>query len=119
MNTSAGFTVLEVVAAIIILGVGLLGALAGLVAGQRLQNQGVALRRMTMTLQQRVEQVRAGLGSGSGCTAGAGNAIGTTGSTEQWTVTPVGNAVAVMVTVAVPQGTVTWRDSLLAVMRCP
>lgn len=117
MNNTAGFTVLEVVAAIIILGVGLLGALAGLVAGYRLQNQGVTLRRMTMTMQQRVEQVRAGLGSG--CQAGAGNTTGSTGSTEQWTVTPVGNAVAVMVTVAVPQGSVTWRDSLLAVMRCP
>lgn len=117
MNDTAGFTVLEVVAAIIILGVGLLGALAGLVAGQRLQNQGVALRRMTLTMQQRVEQVRAGLKSG--CTAGAGNTIGIAGNTEQWTVTPVGNAVALRVTVAVPQGTVTWRDSLLAVMGCP
>lgn len=117
MNTTAGFTVLEVVAAIIILGVGLLGALAGLVAGQRLQNQGVALRRMTVTMQQRVEQVRAGLTSG--CMASTGNTIGSQGNTEQWTVTPVGNSVAVKVTVAVPQGTVTWRDSLLAVMRCP
>ncbi len=119
MNNTSGFTVLEVVAAIIILGVGLLGALAGLVAGQRLQNQGVALRRMTLTMQQRVEQVRAGLKSG--CTAGSGNTVGNAGSTEQWTVTPAGggNAVAVMVTVAVPQGTATWRDSLLAVMRCP
>lgn len=117
MNNAAGFTVIEVVAAIIILGVGLLGALAGLVAGQRLQNQGVVLRRTTLMLQQRVEQVRAGLGSG--CTAGTGSTIGTMGSTEQWTVTPVGSGVAVMVTVAVPQGSVTWRDSLFAVMRCP
>ena len=84
LRTRAGFTLPEVLVALVLLGIGLLGLAgsAGLVS--RLVGDGSRLTMAAAVATARVEQLRA-----LGCGAGSGSAV-TRGIEERWTVAALG-----------------------------
>ena len=98
LRPSQGFTLLEVLVALVLLGVGILGLSGNAALVSRLVGNGSRLTLAATVASNRVEQLR-GLPCGS---ARPGRAT-TRGVEEQWTVAPLGErAVAIELSVAYP-----------------
>lgn len=122
INNKAGFTIVEVLVAVVVLSVGVIALMGSTAMTTRMIGQG---RRTTMAMEvatRRLETLRAiGNTTSPPCTGGAfasGGPIATDGVTETWIVPNVGTsrAVSVIVTYARAGGTST--DTLQTVIRC-
>lgn len=110
----AGFTLVEVLVAVVLLGFGVVALVGSAAMVTRLLGDGRRLTTATAVAQQRIETLRQlARGRTTPCTAtgfASGGPVTTQGVTEQWTVTtPGGNTnvrnLSVTVTVRHPRGT--------------
>ena len=80
-----GFTLLEVLVALVLLGTGILGLVVTAALVSRLVGDGSRLTTAATVATARVEQLRA-----FGCTAAASGSAVTRGIEERWTIAPLG-----------------------------
>lgn len=125
MNNRSGFTLIEVMVAIIILSVGVLGLLSTSALVTRMIGRGNMTTKATQLAQTRLEILRQqALSTTPSCTAlgASGTATGPSGMSEAWTVTtPAGftNLRQLRVTVTYPISSGTRTATMTTQVRCP
>ena len=97
MKCKRGFTVIEVLIAVIVLVVGLLGLVTTAALVTRMVGRGTRASKATLFAQQKVEGLRA-----TTCASLAGGADTVAPYTRKWIVTTVGNARRIQVIVGYP-----------------
>jgi len=98
----AGFTLVEIALAVLILSVGVLAAAESLTRLIRLSGRGRERGRMAVVLESRLDRLRFE-SRGSGCTPPAAGAAGTPdGIQESWTSQAVGSSIEVLVVAVGP-----------------
>ena len=125
MNNRSGFTLIEVMVAIIILSVGVLGLISTSALVTRMIGRGNMTTKATQLAQTRLEILRQqALASSPSCTAlgASGSSAGPSGMSEAWTVTtPSGTTnirqFRVIVTYPIAKGT--RADTMITQVRCP
>jgi prepilin-type N-terminal cleavage/methylation domain-containing protein len=114
-----GFTMIELIIAIVILSVGILGMVgtAGLVS--RMIGQGKRNTRAAAVGMQRMETLRQVAKSTTPrCTALAGGNATTNGVAETWTVTGTGRSRRLRIILAYQTNSGTLTDTVITVVRC-
>ena len=114
-----GFTIIEVLIAIVILSVGVLGMVgsAGLVS--RMIGQGKRNTQAALVAQQRMETIReTALSTNPRCTALANGTATTSGVTENWRVTGAGRSRRIRVIVTYPTNRGVATDTVNTVVGC-
>jgi prepilin-type N-terminal cleavage/methylation domain-containing protein len=97
IRTGAGFSLVEIMVALLVLSMGLLSLTSAAASVTRLSGRATVLTRGAALGASRVESILA-----EGCAAGSGDS--TVGRFQlRWTVTPRGRAADVLVTLASPQ----------------
>jgi type IV pilus assembly protein PilV len=125
VNNRSGFTLIEVMVAIIILSVGVLGLLSTSALVTRMIGRGNMTTKATQLAQTRLEILRQqALSSTPSCTTlgASGTAAGPSGMSEAWTVTtPAGftNLRQLSVTVTYPISNGTRTATMTTQVRCP
>ncbi len=94
MKRRQGFTIVEVVVAIVLLAVGILGLVTTAALVTRMMGRGTRASKAAVLAQQRIEILRA-----TPCASLAGGADTVGAFTRQWTVTTSGNARRIQVIV--------------------
>ena len=117
----AGFTLLEVLVAILVVTLGLLGFTGSLRAVASLSAEGKARGRAALQLTSRLSRLRSELlASAPVCLAPVpGSAHSPAGIDESWIATLVDSLVEVRITVAIPRSTGSITDTLFTRMPCP
>jgi prepilin-type N-terminal cleavage/methylation domain-containing protein len=102
-RSTSGFTLVEVVVAIVILGIGVIALVGSSAMVTRMIGRGKVETRAAQAASLRFEALRlAAYSSTPNCTAGAfaaGGPVTTNGITESWTVAPLGAVRSVQVNV--------------------
>lgn len=125
MKNRSGFTLIEVMVAIVILGVGVLALLSTSALVTRMIGRGNMTTKATQVAQTRLEILRQqALSSTPSCsTLGAsGTATGSNGITEAWTVTTPASSTRLRelsVTVTYPITSGTRSAKMITQLRCP
>jgi prepilin-type N-terminal cleavage/methylation domain-containing protein len=118
-SDTRGFTLVEVLIAVVILSVGVLGMVgaAGLVS--RMIGQGKRNTQAAVVAMQRMEILRGqALSTNPRCTALAGGTAATTGVTETWTVTGTGKSRRIRLIVQYQTNRGTAVDTMHTVVSC-
>jgi len=120
-RVKAGFTLLEVLMAILIVSVGLLGFTDTLRRVASLAAEGKARGRAAIQLTSRVSRLRSEVLAGApGCVLPvAGSARSGSGISESWTTTLVDRLVEVQITVSIPRSRGLIADTLVTRIPCP
>lgn len=118
-SDTRGFTLIEVLIAVVILSVGVLGMVgsAGLVS--RMIGQGKRNTQAALVAMQRMETLRGqALATNPRCTGLAGGTATTTGVTETWTVTGTGRSRRVRLIVQYQTNRGLATDTVTTVVSC-
>jgi prepilin-type N-terminal cleavage/methylation domain-containing protein len=117
----AGFTLLEVLMAILVVSVGLLGFIGTLRRVASLAAEGRARGRAAIQLTSRVSRLRSEvLGGAPGCVVPvAGSALSGSGISESWTATLANRLVDVQITASIPRARGVIADTLVTRIPCP
>lgn len=117
----SGFTLLEVLVAMLIVTVGLLGFAGTLRPVASLTGEGKARGRAALLLTSRVSRLRAELlASAPGCAVPvAGSEQQGSGTIESWTASLDGRVVEVRMTVSIPRSRGPTADTLFTRIPCP
>lgn len=114
-----GFTLVEVVVAVVILGVGVVAVAGTFGNSARMVGQGWRFTRAAAIASQRLETLRRQANSTSPrCTALASGTQTSGSITQTWTVTANGNLRNIRVTVRVPRPRGASVDTVLATLAC-
>jgi prepilin-type N-terminal cleavage/methylation domain-containing protein len=121
-KSTAGFTIVEVLVAVVVLSVGVIALMGSSALTTRMIGQG---RRTTMAMEvatRRLETLRAfATTTNPPCTAGgfaSGGPVTANGVTETWIVPGAGTSRAVSAIVTYPRAGGTDTDTLQTVLRC-
>ncbi len=121
-KNTAGFTIVEVLVAVIVLSVGVIALMGSTAMTTRMIGQG---RRTTMAMEvatRRLETLRAMANTTNpACTAGAfasGGPVTTDGVTETWVVPGAGSSRSIRAVVTYMRAGGTYTDTLQTVIRC-
>ena len=117
MTSRAGFTLLEVMVALLVITIGLLGFAGTLGPVAFLAGQGRAQGRMALVLEARLDRLRAELARGCAAPA-AGVLQHADGVIESWSVSAAGGLLELRVA-ASTAGTRPLADTLVTLVRCP
>jgi prepilin-type N-terminal cleavage/methylation domain-containing protein len=120
MNASrAGFTLVEVVVAIVILSVGVVAVAGTFGSSARLVGQGWRFTRAATVASQRLETLRGQANSTSPrCTALANGTATTAGITQTWTITTSGSLRNIVLIVQAPRPGGVSLDTLRTTLEC-
>ncbi|NOT09014.1 MAG: prepilin-type N-terminal cleavage/methylation domain-containing protein [Gemmatimonadales bacterium] len=118
--SSAGFTLLELLTAVILIAVGLTGLLGTLGAAATLAAEGKSRSRAALAMASRLDRLRAEAGAmAPACRAPAGGAVRKPdGTNESWNATLRGGLIDVLIVVARP-GLRRAPDTLATTFPCP
>ncbi len=124
MKNRSGFTLIEVMVSIVILGVGILALLSTSALVTRMIGRGNTTTKATQLAQTRLEILRQqALASTPSCaTLASGTATATNGMTEAWTVTTPASSAKLRelsVTVTYPITSGTRSAKMITQLRCP
>jgi len=119
-RNDSGFTLIELMVAVIILSVGILALASGSGAVYRMLGAGKRTTRAVTTASQQMELLRRQANATNPrCTALAGGSATSTGNvTTTWTVTGAGNSRDVRVWVRYPTNRGTTADTLFTTLPC-
>lgn len=119
-DSERGFTLVEVLVAVVILSVGLLAVAAGSALVFRMLGQGKRTTRVSAVMVQQMETLRRQANATDPrCTGlAAGTATPLPGYTSTWTVTTVGNTRQIRLIVQYPTTGGTDADTLFGVLEC-
>ena len=119
-NSERGFTLVEVLVAVVILSIGLLAVAAGSALVFRMLGQGKRTSRVSAVMVQQMETLRRQANSTNPrCTSlAAGTATPLPGYTSTWTITTVGNTRQIRLIVQYPTTGGTDADTLRGVLEC-
>ena len=113
-NAERGFTVIEVMVAVIVLTIGVLGLVGSAALVTRMIGRGNRAAKASIMAQQRIEILR-----GTRCASLASGADTVRQYVRTWTVTPVGNARRIQVRVRYPTtATQTRTDTTVTTIDC-
>ena len=118
-SDTRGFTLIEIMIAVVILSVGVLGMVGAAGLSFRMIGQGKRNTQAAMVATQRLETLRqSALSTNPRCTALAGGTATTTGVTETWTVAGAGRSrrIRLIIRYATNRGTLT--DTVNTVILC-
>lgn len=121
MRTTAGFTITEVLVAIVILTIGILALAGGSTGATRMLSQGERITWAAAVASARIETLRrtANRTSPTCTNANFASGTGTTrGVKEKWVVPTSGNARVVLEIVTYPKFKGTSVDTIATVIRC-
>jgi prepilin-type N-terminal cleavage/methylation domain-containing protein len=119
-NKTSGFTMIEVMVAIVILSIGLL-ALGGATANvSKMAGYGKWATAASQVATRRLETIRQVANSTTpACTSlASGGPVVTSGVTEQWRVSGSGGTRAVVLVVTYPRAQTTVSDTIVTLVRC-
>lgn len=108
-----GFSLVEVIVAMVLLTIGLLCLAASARSVTRLTSQGALVGQAAAVVASRMERLRAGA-----CDALAGGSATSGSFTERWTVDPSGPVRTVTIMVSYPAGVGMRYDTLAGVITC-
>lgn len=113
MSRATGFTLLEVLVALVVVSVALVGMLGSMAPITAMAAQGKARGRAALVLAARADRLRAAVqAAGSPCTAPAsGSQLHPDGTLESWNVGTLAGSLSVTI--------VAGRDSLVTRIPCP
>lgn len=116
-----GFTLLEVLLAVVVITVGLLGVAATLGPAAALAGEGRIRGRIALVFGSRIDQLRAGLlAGGPGCAAPPGGAVvHPDGVMEQWTARARDGVIEVEIAAGVPGSRRGIADTVRTGIPCP
>jgi prepilin-type N-terminal cleavage/methylation domain-containing protein len=116
-----GFTLLEVLLAVVVITVGLLGLAATLGPAAALAGEGRIRGRIALVFGSRIDRLRAGvLAGGPGCAAPSGGALAhSDGVVEQWSASARDGVIEVEITAGVPGSRRGIADTVRTAMPCP
>ena len=116
-----GFTLLEVLLAVVVITVGLLGLAATLGPAATLAGEGRIRGRIALVFGSRIDRLRAGLlAGGPGCAAPSGGALAhSDGVVEQWSASARDGVIEVEITAGVPGSRRGIADTVRTAMPCP
>ena len=116
-----GFTLLEVLLAVVVITVGLLGLATTLGPAAALAGEGRIRGRIALVFGSRIDRLRAGLlAGGSGCAAPPGGALAhSDGVVEQWSASARDGVIEVEITAGVPGSRRGIADTVRTTMPCP
>jgi prepilin-type N-terminal cleavage/methylation domain-containing protein len=122
-RSTAGFTLVEVLIAVMMLGVGIVALAGSSAMVTRMISRGQMATRASQVASQRLEALRlAAYSTTPKCTSGQfanGNANNPLGISESWVITPNGSSRAITVTVSYNTGRGgTHTDALTTVIEC-
>jgi len=109
-----GFTLVEVMVAIVVMAVGVLGLAGSAAVMTRQLSSGSRMARATVIARSRVEQLTA-----QDCTKLASGSAISSGVSEQWLVIPVTRAVRVKEKVTVAGQRTSWTRTYVTLLPCP
>jgi prepilin-type N-terminal cleavage/methylation domain-containing protein len=120
LSTNRGFTIVEIVVAIVILSVGLLGLVTTAALVSRMIAQGQRYSMATALANQRFEKLSALRTFGGGCTSLTSGADTVGRIVVSWTVTTVnaGAGAQIVMTVTSPTGRGTHTDNFTSTVAC-
>ena len=116
-----GFTLLEVLLAVVVITVGLLGLAAALGPAAALAGEGRIRGRVALVFGSRIDRLRAGLlAGGPGCAAPPGGALAhPDGVVEQWSATARDGGIDVEIAAGVPGSRRGIADTVRTRIPCP
>jgi type II secretory pathway component PulJ len=119
-RAAPGFTLLEILIALLVLTMGVLGLAATLGPTAALAARGKSAGRAALILASRLGQLRTEHQAAGGCTGPApGSLVHASGIRESWTVATDSALVRVTIRVAVPAPSGLRLDSLRSTLPCP
>jgi Tfp pilus assembly protein PilV len=118
LQKDAGFSTIEGLIAIALLGIGTLAAASGADLGIRAVTAGAAAARAARLAEAVAADIRGRHHSPEGCTADGGDTTTATGEGASWRVTPDSAGVAVLITVRFRSLLAQQAESLWSFVRC-
>lgn len=117
---SSGFTIIEILVALLVLGVGLIALTGSSAVVTRMLGESRRTSFATEAAERRLEQLRlTARSTGAGCLAlSSGSASWPQGMTERWEVVPGPRAVLVRVVTAWPAGPGSHVDTVATAIAC-
>ena len=118
-SDTRGFTLIEIMIALVILSVGVMGIVGAAGLASRMIGQGKRNTQAAIVAMQRIETIRqTALSTNPRCTALAGGTATTTGVTETWTVTGTGRSRRIRLIVRYPTNRGQAVDTVNTVVGC-
>ena len=118
-SDTRGFTLIEILIAVVILSVGVLGMVGSAGLASRMIGQGKRNTQAALVAMQRMETIRqSALSTNPRCTALASGTATTSGVTETWTITGASRSRRVRVIVTYPTNRGVATDTVNSVVSC-
>jgi prepilin-type N-terminal cleavage/methylation domain-containing protein len=118
-SDTRGFTIIEILIAVVILSIGVMGMVGAAGLASRMIGQGKRNTQAAIVAQQRMEIIREqALSTNPRCTALANGTATTTGVTENWRITGAGRSRRVRIIVTYPTNRGTAVDTVHSVVGC-